>query len=827
MGLETYHKKRNFKKTPEPRGRVHRQKHFLYVIQKHAASHLHYDFRLELDGVLKSWAIPKGPCLDNTVKRLAVHVEDHPIEYGTFEGIIPKGEYGGGTVMLWDKGEWIPLDKDPRTGYEKGHLRFELKGKKLKGRWDLIRFKEDKNWFLIKFNDEYAQSAEGYDITTDKPLSVLSGQSIDDIADQYERVWSSKEKKSQRSKKSATAGQALQLNQPKSPFPETVSAQLATLVNKPPRGEDWLQELKLDGYRILAMKNNKKIRLITRNHNDWTPVFPAVVEAIADLPVKKAIFDGEVVVLNGEGRPDFQSLQNAIKDGLKAPFIYYLFDLLYLEQYDLRPLPLIERKSLLAPLIAAAASSILRYSDHIIGQGDDVFKQACDMGMEGIIAKQIHSPYEGKRSLNWLKIKCSQRQEFVIGGFSSPKGARDYFGSLFIGVFNVRGEFVHTGNVGTGFTDKTIKSLYEKLKPLIIDKSPFKKRPPDSKTATWVKPELVIEVAFSQWTQDGRLRHPSFKGLRLDKSASDVIEEKVKPVETIEDSMPKSKSTAIILSNPDKVLYREDSITKQDLYDYYERISDHILPYISGRFLSLVRCPSSYTECFYQKHLNQKSDYLFSLPVRDKNGEMEDYLYLKDKQGLLSLVQMGVLEIHPWGSTVKRYEYPDILIFDLDPGSGVAWGEVVNAALDIRDRLATYQLRSFVKTTGGKGLHVVIPIKPEHDWDMIKQYTHVFVEYLEKINPKKYISTMAKVKRKGKIFVDYLRNQRGATAIAPYSTRARLHAPVAVPLHWEELSARFDDHVYTIHTLPQRLEKLKSDPWADFWTLKQPLRTEK
>lgn len=827
MGLETYHKKRNFKKTPEPPSRVHRQQHFLYVIQKHAASHLHYDFRLELDGVLKSWAVPKGPCLDNTVKRLAVHVEDHPIEYGTFEGIIPKGEYGAGTVMLWDEGQWIPLDKDPRAGYERGHLRFELKGKKLKGRWDLIRFKEDRNWFLIKFKDDYAQPAGDYDITTDKPLSVLSGLSMDAIADNYERVWSSNAKNKQVAKKSTPALPSLQLNLPESLFPKTISAQLATLVNKPPRGEGWLQEAKLDGYRILAMKHNKKIQLITRNHNDWTPVFPAVAEAIADLPVKKAIFDGEVVVLNKEGRPDFQSLQNSIKDGLKAPFIYYLFDLLYLEQYDLRSLPLIERKSLLAPLIAAAASSTLRYSDHIMGQGDDVFNRACEMGLEGIIAKQIHSSYEGKRSLNWLKIKCSQRQEFVIGGFSIPKGARDYFGSLFIGVFNERGEFVHTGNVGTGFTDKTIKSLYEKLKPLIIEKSPFKKRPPDSKTATWVRPELVIEVAFSQWTQDGRLRHPSFKGLRLDKPASDVIEEKVKPVETIEDSMPKSKSTAIILSNPDKVLYREDSITKQDLYDYYERISDHILPYISDRFLSLVRCPSSYTECFYQKHLNQKSDYLLSLPVRDKNGEMEDYLYLKDKKGLLSLVQMGVLEIHPWGSPVKRYEYPDILIFDLDPGSGVTWAEVVNAALDIRDRLAAYQLRSFVKTTGGKGLHVVIPIKPEHDWDMIKHYTHVFVEYLEKINPQKYISTMAKVKRKGKIFVDYLRNQRGATAIAPYSTRARLHAPVAVPLHWEELSPRFDDHVYTIHTLPKRLEQLKTDPWADFWTLKQSLRTEK
>lgn len=826
MGLETYHKKRNFKKTPEPRGRVHRQKHFLYVIQKHAASHLHYDFRLELDGVLKSWAVPKGPCLDNTVKRLAVHVEDHPIEYGTFEGIIPKGEYGGGTVMLWDQGEWIPLDKEPRAGYEKGHLRFELKGKKLKGRWDLIRFKDDKNWFLIKFKDDYAEPAD-YDITTDKPLSVLSGQSMEGIADHYERVWSSKEKKNQGRKKSVTAAQRLQLNLPESPFPETVSVQLATLVNKPPRGDDWLQELKFDGYRILALKNNKKVQLLTRNHNDWTSVFPAVVDAIAELPVKKAIFDGEVVVLNEEGRPDFQRLQNSIKEGLKAPFIYYLFDLLYLAPYDLRPLPLIERKSLLAPLIAASASSILRYSDHIIGQGNDVFKQACDMALEGIIAKQIHSPYEGKRTLSWLKIKCCQRQEFVIGGFSQPKGSRTCFGSLFIGVFNEQGEFVHTGNVGTGFTDKSIKSLYEKMKPLIIDKSPFKKRPPDAKTATWVKPELVIEVEFSQWTEEGRLRHPSFKGLRLDKPATEVVKENVKPVEPIEKKESKIKNTAIILSNPDKILYPEDKITKQDLFDYYDEISDHILPYIRNRFLSLVRCPSSYTQCFYQKHLNQKSDHLLSLPVQDKNGDTEQYLYLNDKEGLLSLVQMGVLEIHPWGSTVKQYEYPDILIFDLDPGTGVAWSQVVDAAFDIRDRLASYSLRCFVKTTGGKGLHLVIPIKPDHDWDMLKNYTHVFAEYLEKINPQNYISTMAKVKRKGKIFVDYLRNQRGATAIAPFSTRARRHAPVAVPLHWEELSGRSDDHFYTIHTLPKRLKQLKNDPWADFWTLQQALRIEK
>lgn len=818
MSLESYRQKRDFKKTPEPKGHVHKTKHFLFVVQKHAATHLHYNFRLELKGVLKSWAVPKGPCLDPKVKRLAIHVEDHPIEYGTFEGIIPKEEYGGGTVMLWDQGHWVPLDDDPEEAYHQGHLRFELNGKKIQGRWDLIRFKQNQ-WFLIKYDDEFAKSFSEYDVTKEEPRSVLNDQSIEEISRNYQGVWS----KNKANPRADFIDPELKASLQTSPFLKTISAQLATLVDKPPKGDNWLHEIKFDGYRMVAFKKGDKIRFVSRNQKDWTTEFHQLIPDLQKLPVENGIFDGEIVALDERSRSNFQLLQNSIKSEKQSSLFYYIFDLLYLEQYDLRSLPLIERKKILTTILEEAPLSI-KYSDHVVGQGEAMFKHSCDFALEGIVSKRADSRYLGKRSKSWLKIKCSKRQEFVVGGFTKPKGSRKHFGSLYLGVFNEDKELVFIGNVGTGFTDKSLEEIYNELKPLEIKKNPFNEFPPEAKTATWVKPKLIVEVEFSEWTDEGRLRHPSFKGLRTDKKAQEVIKEKERSLESIESEPPAMMGNPQKLSSPEKILYKEDKISKQDLYDYYDKISDYILPYILNRPLTLVRCPNNYKECFYQKHLNKGLTKLHEVPVKNKKGEVEQYLYLDNKEGLLNLVQMGVLEIHPWGSTINHLEHPDILIFDLDPAPDVEWKMVVEAAFDIREQLQQYELTSFVKTTGGKGLHIVIPVKAEYDWDEVKNFTRVFVEFLEKRNPEKYISKMTKAKRKGKIFIDYLRNQRDATAIAPYSTRARIHAPIATPIRWDELSEQYEDTFYTIRTVLKRLQALKTDPWRGFWTLSQSLR---
>lgn len=814
MGLDTYRKKRDFAKTPEPKGRVLKKTNHLYVIQKHAASHLHYDLRLELEGVLKSWAVPKGPCLDPHVKRLAIHVEDHPVDYATFEGLIPKGEYGGGTVMLWDKGQWESLDEDPTKAYNKGHLRFNLRAEKLNGRWDLIRFKEEGEWFLIKYQDDFAKPLATYDITLEEPLSVKSNQSIDEISQNSNTMWDQKEKKSLKNDNDNIS------NLPNVPIPSKISVELATLVSIPPEGDIWLHEIKFDGYRMVAFKQGKDVSLISRNHLDWSDKFPNVVDEIRELPVQNAIFDGEIVVLDDNKRSSFQRLQNSIDSGEKCAFLYYIFDLLYIDTFDLRLLPLLERKQRLQPLIPKKESN-LHYSDHLQGSGEAFFIKSCEIGLEGIVSKRADSMYQGKRTRSWLKTKCIKQQEFVIGGFSKPQGARDYFGSLFLGVFDNENQLIFCGNVGTGFNNESLKKIHAKLQDLIISKNPFNTTPPGARTATWVKPQLVAEVEFTEWTEDGRLRHPSFKGLRMDKKAKEVIKEKELPVEQVKSTSKQS------LTHPEKVIYEEDGINKQDLYEYYIEVGKYMLPYIKNRALTLVRCPSTYKECFYQKHLKSASKWLHKISVPDKDGKNEeDYFYLNDLGAFSEIVQMGALELHPWGSTIEHLEHPDVLVFDLDPAPDVPWSAVVEAAFDLKEHLKQYHLKSFVKTTGGKGLHVVIPIKPEYDWEKVKQFTHVFVTFLEKRDPDKYISKMSKIKRKGKIFVDYLRNQRGATAVAPYSPRARLHAPVATPISWDELTDNINDTFYTIHTLPNRLIKLRTDPWEDFWLVKQSLRLD-
>lgn len=834
MTLKGYHQKRDFKKTPEPKGKLSHDSKYLFVIQKHAASHLHYDFRLELNGVLLSWAVPKGPCLDPTIKRLAVHVEDHPVEYGFFQGIIPKGQYGGGTVMLWDKGVWQPLDDDPVSAYKKGHLRFDLHADKLNGRWDLLRFKDENNWFLIKYKDKYAQNLADFDVTVAEPDSVLTGQTIDEIAEDYDKIWTRTGEATapDREKKSLNKLQLPEHLMPV-PFPDFIPPQLATLTSKAPKGPQWLHEIKFDGYRILAFIHDKDITLKSRNDTIWTENFKSVVKALKPFTLKNIIFDGEIVLLDKSGRSDFQLLQNSIKEG-NGDYVYYIFDVLYYDQFDLRSLPLLERKEILHSLLVNQ-NDVLRYSDHIIDNGEAVFKHSCKLTLEGIISKQIDSTYSSKRSKSWLKVKCVKRQEFVVGGYSPPQGARDHFGALYLGVFNQDGKLDYAGNVGTGFTEKSLAEIYEQLQVLKADKSPFHVRIPASSRATWLKPVLVVEVEFTQWTDDGRLRHPSFKGIRLDKPAKEIKREEGIPVaktgkgqrsEILQKKDDKIRESSFKITHPKKILYPEGGYTKQDVLIYYETVSDYILPFISNRPLSLVRCPENYTHCFFQRHYTESTPKaLKPVAVKSKEG-VENYIYLNDREGLLSLVQMGVLEIHPWGSLISQIETPDFIVIDLDPAPDVSWETVVKAAREIKSHLEEFKLTSFVKTTGGKGLHVVLPIEPKYDWDEVKNFTHVFVEFLEKNKPDLYISTMSKAKRSGKIFVDYLRNQRGATAIGVYSTRARAQAPVSAPIHWDELGKDKRGTEFNIESLPKRLLSLKHDPWEDFWKIKQSLRLE-
>nr|WP_165482300.1 DNA ligase D [Fluoribacter gormanii] len=602
------------------------------------------------------------------------------------------------------------------------------------------------------------------------------------------------------------------------------------MIDNAPDSSDWLHEIKFDGYRIMALIHNGQIRLKSRNNKDWTNDLLSVVDALKQLTLPHAILDGEVVLLNEQGKSDFQLLQNTIKVNPNAPFVYYLFDILYYDQFDLRTLSLLKRKAILKNVLEGQDKT-LRFSEHIIGEGSFLFHRACELGLEGIISKQIDSPYISGRSKRWLKAKCLLRQEFIIGGYSIPTGSRKYFRALYLGVYNEQGELSYTGNVGTGFTESSLKQIFSLLQKITVKQKPFNEDIPGAQGVIWVQPKLVAEIEFTHWTEGGHLRHPSFKGLRLDKKPEEVfrehkalLEKKSKKMEQVNMEKANTHSFKIKMTHPDKVVYPEDGITKKDLLNYYESVCEYIMPFIKDRPLSLLRCPENWHDCFFQRHyIDSTPKVLKSVPIETKNKK-EPYVYLNTIEGLLSLVQMNVLEIHPWGSLISHIEKPDFIVFDLDPGPSINWETIVKAAFEIKTHLNEFKLTAFVKTTGGKGLHVVVPIEPEYDWDEVKNFTHVFAEFMERINPNQYTSTMSKAKRGGRIFVDFLRNQRGATAISPYSTRARPHAPVAVPIHWDELGKDKRDSEFTIKTLPQRLEKLKGDPWEDYWSIKQSLR---
>jgi len=859
--LERYRTKRNFVRTPEPTGRpadVRPTGRPLYVVQKHAASRLHYDFRLEMDGTLKSWAVPKGPSLDPAQKRLAVHVEDHPLEYADFEGIIPPQQYGAGTVLIWDRGSWHPQG-NPQESYRRGVLKFRLDGQKLHGGWTLVRMQRrqkgerengKENWLLIKERDEEAKTGKAGEIVETLTDSVQSGRGLQEIATKDSNVWHSnrpvaKDVPSARplrklaqasSSKRKTQHAALSIQDfssipgvVKAAQPDWIAPQLATLVDSMPSNGNWLHEIKYDGYRILCCIRGGKVTLYTRHANDWTAKLRAQADSIAALGVKNAWLDGEVVVFTDEGKTDFQALQNAFDSSFSGPIVYCLFDLLYLEGYDLRSMALVERKRLLSSLIGqyrADGESLLRYSDHIEGRGSEVLAEACRRGLEGLIAKRADLPYRSGRTRSWLKIKCEQRQEFVIGGFTEPAGSRRGFGALLVGYYEgVR--LRYAGKVGTGYSEATLRRLHGTLAAREQPHAPFVNPPTgtEARGVHWVKPELVAEVRFAEWTKEGILRQPSFQGLRTDKSAREIVKEEPQAASTKNmEKSPKDRSSKRVLpahsrarlTNPDRVLYPDLGLTKSDLARYYEQVGEWILPQLRGRPLTLVRCPEGYQNCFYQKHVNEGVPQAIGRIEIEEDDGRATYMVADTLEAVLGLVQMGVLELHTWGSRRDRLDRPDRLTFDLDPDPTVPWAHVVEAARLTKTLLEELSLACFVKTTGGKGLHVVVPIQRSNDWDEVKNFAKGVADHMVSTIPERFTSNMAKRARKGKIFIDYLRNARGATAISAYSPRARAGAPVSTPISWDELSKDLAADHFTVMNLPARLKELRRDPWKDY-----------
>ncbi|RWM00492.1 MAG: DNA ligase D [Mesorhizobium sp.] len=835
--LEQYHAKRDFRKTAEPAGKVSRHKKSeaggIFVVQKHAATRLHYDFRLEHAGVLWSWAVTRGPSLDPHEKRLAVHVEDHPIDYASFEGTIPKGEYGGGSVIVWDDGRWVP-EGDPAQGMKKGHINFELEGHKLHGRWHLVRLKprpgeKRDNWLLIKSDDAAARPGE--DILKDEPQSVKSGLTIEEVGEgkaakgEKPKVWHSNKPAAGKAK----AGHAKRL--------EFIEPQLATLEKNAPSGDDWLHEVKFDGYRMQAQIAGSDVRLLTRAGLDWTKKFEGpVIAALAGLKCRDAIIDGEIVVLADSGVSSFPLLQADLSARRTDRFVYYVFDLMRLDGEDLRREPLVERKQALSELLGGQPEdSALRFSDHFSEPGKVILQHVCRMGLEGVVSKRADAPYRSGRGLTWVKSKCTLRQEFVIGGYLPSDKTGRGLRSLLVG-YHEGGKLRYAGRVGTGFSGKVMTDLKKKLDRLKAKDAPFSAAVPKGKGLIWVKPELVGEVEFRSWTSDRIIRHASFQGLRKDKPAEEVVQEQPKRADGKAVSEARSGSgkpapktstgttmTSIKLSHPDKLLWPDEKVSKQDLLDHYALVWPRMEPFVVDRPLALVRAPDGiHGQRFFQKHA--------SPGMSDKIARMKDptdgeeILFIKDFDGLAALVQYGVVEVHIWGSTVDELEKPDQIIFDLDPDEGVDVKRVREAALDIHKRLDELSLPNLVKTSGGKGYHVLVPLKPSADWDEVKDFAHDFARALEQASPDRYTATLSKKARTGKIFVDYLRNGRGSTTVAPYSSRAKKGATVSMPVTWPELEKGLAPNAFPLGDATTLSELKKADPWADFFKLGKVLK---
>jgi len=789
--LAKYNAKRDFARTAEPRGEVAREAGHRFMVQKHDATRLHWDLRLEVDGVMKSWAVTRGPSLNPDDKRLAVQTEDHPISYADFEGTIPAGEYGGGTVMLWDDGWWEPVPGKSAADLAKGHLHFILHGLRMKGEWLLIRLKprgkeRNVNWLLRKIDDAYAGGSD--DLVENDVTSVKTGRTMAEIAAGKK----AKELASWTKLRAAAASPSRQkpvaaVAKPRDPVPRRKGGkalampafrepQLCTLVDNVPTGTGWVHEVKYDGYRALIAVGGGKAKVYTRNGLDWTDKFPLIARAAAALPVGSALIDGEIVSFK-QGRPDFSTLKDAISAG--GDMALFAFDLLELDGEDLARLPEVQRKEKLRPLLDGADEH-LHFAEHIVGEGEKLFEAMCREGYEGIVSKRADAPYAGRRTQAWLKIKCLQRQEFVIVGWTESDKSRG-FRALLLGV-NEEGGLRYAGKVGTGFSNDTMTDLRAKLDRL-ARKSPTVEAPrAATRRAHWVTPKLVAEIAYTEVTPDGVLRHPSFLGLRGDKEAAEVVVEKAKPA-------PPPRKSSITITHPDRLIFPDSTQTKGDLAAFYEAMAPVILPFAANRPISLVRCPQGRgKQCFFQKHdAGSFGEHVHHVDVREKDGSIEPYLYIDDADGLLQCVQMGTIEFHGWGSSVADIEKPDRLVFDLDPDVGLGFAEVKKAAAELKAHLAGIGLTSFAMLSGGKGVHVVVPLTPDAEWPAVKDFADRFCTALAQAEPDRFTATMSKAKRKGKIFLDWLRNQRGATAVMPYTARARAGAPVAVPVTWTEL----------------------------------------
>lgn len=812
--LQKYNQKRNFDNTSEPQGKRINEKEkkgdLKFCVHHHIARREHYDLRLEHNGVLLSWAVPKGPSYNPRDKRLAVKVEDHPFDYRNFEGTIPKGQYGGGVVMLWDEGSWNPLS-DVEKGLKEGSLKFELNGIRLKGKWAIVKLKEndDKdNWILIKDKDSYSQNQNGISHFNQ---SIKTGRTMAEIEKGTEQ------------------------KNTKNPF-TFADVQLAKLAKNVPVDQNWLYEVKYDGYRILAFIEGNNVTLLTRNNKDFTHRFKDIAASLISWANGRAmVLDGEAVITDSEGKTDFQALQNHMKKQSGNSPAYIVFDILAFEGKDLRQYPLTERKAILDNIMSSLPYNI-HCSKYVLGKGKESFNAACKLNLEGIIGKRLNSKYSGTRNDDWIKLKCGKRQEFVIAGYTLSDKKKSGVSSLLLGVYEGK-NLIYTGRVGTGFTQKLSAELEEKFKSIISQKSYFINAPKqnNNEKITWLKPLTVCEVNFAEWTKENLLRQASFKGLREDKNPKEITMEKEqitelnqkikeKTTETKSDKKVNTKGSfvnGIKITNPDKIIFENPLLKKIDVINYYKKVADRIMPYVSGRILSIVRCPKGIdSPCFYKKHPGSLTEGIAAIPVTNSKGETNDYFYINSPDGLISETQMGTLEFHIWGSRIDDIEKPDIMVFDLDPDEDMDLDTVRRGAEDLKNILDGLSLKSFLKTSGGKGYHVVLPFLPQVKWDVFHDFAKGVAEVMETKWPDNYTTNIRKEKRKGKIFIDWVRNGRGATSIAPYSLRAKKGATVSMPIKWQELYTVAPNGI----TINDALERInKSDPWKDFYKIKQQL----
>lgn len=829
--LGEYARKRDFSGTPEPSGAAAagRAEEPAFVVQKHDASHLHYDFRLELDGVLKSWAVPKGPCLDPSVKRLAVEVEDHPLDYARFEGHIPEGHYGAGDVIVWDEGYWTPIG-DPHQGLKSGHLKFRLEGSKLTGSWNLIRTRmagRKPQWFLIKGRDDRARDYPRFDILSEEPLSVVSGKSLPGEAG----TAAAKAPPRKSAKAAAPAKAPTARKTRKAKLPEALSPQLATLVEAPPAG-DWRYELKIDGYRILARLDGGKVKLLTRNGHDWSQKLPELCEALTALEVSSAWLDGEILVMDEEGRPDFQRLQNAFDANLSAAIHYTLFDLLWLDGVDYRDKPLEERREALQGALRGNRNDRLRYSDDFTDDPRSILHSACRLGLEGLIGKRSGSPYVEKRSSDWIKLKCKRRQEFVIVGYSEAKGSREHFGALLLGLHDKDGALRYAGKVGTGFSVASLRSLHQQLQPLQRKTSPLQVPPrgADARGVTWLRPELLCEVAFAEMTREGLVRQAVFQGLRNDKPADAIVEEKPAKVASARAKSPSTSSPAqdgntlegLTITHPERVIDPSSKLRKIDAARYYEKAAERMLPWLSDRPVSLIRAPDGVGgEQFFQRHASRTE-----IPGAEQLDPKLDpghapLLRIASAKGLVGAAQMGALELHTWNAAIDDLEKPDRFVLDLDPDPALPWKRMIEATQLTLTLLDELGLKAFLKTSGGKGMHILVPLERRHGWDEVKDFAHAISKHMAQLMPDRFSAVSGPKNRVGKIFIDYLRNSRGASTVCVWSVRAREGLPVSVPVSRDELPTLKGANQWTIATVDERLAG--ADPWSGWAQTRQRL----